>query len=100
MLSKRGALCNNSNTLQAIIIEETTEKRRNSARTNIGKKIFNLIKKHFPNGNPLHKIFSKSTLKVSNSCMMDKASIIPSHNRTLLNTDVGLEYACNCRSRN
>ena len=77
MLSKRVALHNNSNTLQAIIIEETTEKRRNGTRTNIGKKFFNLIKKHFPNGNLLHKIlFSKSTLKVSYNCMMDKVSII------------------------
>ena len=28
------------------------------------------------------------------------ASIISSHNRTILNQDVSLEYGCNCRSRN
>ena len=28
------------------------------------------------------------------------ASIISSHNRTILNPDVRLEYRCNCRSRN
>ena len=28
------------------------------------------------------------------------ATIISSHNRTILNLDVSLEYGCNCRSRN
>ena len=28
------------------------------------------------------------------------ASIISSHNRTILNPDVSLEYVCNCRSTN
>ena len=46
------------------------------------------------------KIFNKNTLKVSCSCMGNMASIISSHNRTILNPDVSLEYGCNCRSRN
>ena len=69
-------------------------------RTNIGKTFLKSIRKHFPNGNSLHKIFNKNTFKVSYSCMCNMASIISSHNRTILNSDVSLEYGCNCRSRN
>ena len=69
-------------------------------RTNIGKTFLKSIRKHFPNGNSLHKIFNKNTFKVSYSCMRNMASIISSHNRTILNSDVSLEYGCNCRSRN
>ena len=69
-------------------------------RTNIGKSFLKSITKHFPNGNSLHKIFNKNTFKVSYSCMSNMASIISSHNRTILNPDVSLEYGCNCRSRN
>ena len=58
------------------------------------------MRKHFPNGNPLHKIFNKNTLKVSYSCMGNMASITSSHTRTILNPDVSLEYGCNCRSKN
>ena len=31
-------------------------------RTNIGKTFSKLMRKHFPNGNPLHKVFNKNTL--------------------------------------
>ena len=58
------------------------------------------MKKHFPNGNPLHKIFNKNTLKVSYSCMGNMASIITSDNCTILNPDVSLKYRCNCTSTN
>ena len=46
------------------------------------------------------KSINKNTLKVSYSCMGNMASIILSHNRTILNSDVSLECRCNCRSRN
>ena len=66
----------------------------------IGKTFLKLMRKHFPNGNPLHKILNKFTLKGSYSCMGNMASIISSHNRTILNQGVSLEYGCKCRSRN
>ena len=69
-------------------------------RTNIGKNFLKLMRKHFPNGNPLHKIFNKNTLKVSYSGMGNMASITSSHTRTILNPNVSLEYGCNCRSKN
>ena len=71
-----------------------------NVRTSIGKTFLKLIKKHFPNGNSLHKIFNKNTLKVSYSCIGNVASIVSFHNRTILNSNVSLEYGCNCRSRN
>ena len=65
-----------------------------NVRTNIGKTFLKLMRKHFPNGNPSHKIFNKNTLKVSYSCMGNMASTISSHNRTILNPNVSLEYGC------
>ena len=112
ILYKRVVLQNNSNKLQAIITERTKQKRRNGAkekssgsirrnsmnvRTNIGKTFLKLMSYR----NRLHKIFNKkNTLKVSYSCMGNMASTISSHNRTILNLNVSLEYGCNCRSRN
>ena len=36
-------------------------------KTNIGKTFLNLMKKHFPKTNKLHKIFNKNTVKISYS---------------------------------
>ena len=49
-----------------------------NVRTNIGKTFLKLMRKHFPNGNPFHKIFDKNTLNVSYSCMGNMALIISS----------------------
>ena len=40
-----------------------------NVRTKIGRKFLNLINKHFPKENKLHKIFNKNSIKVSYSCM-------------------------------
>ena len=64
-------------------------------KTNIGKTFLNLIKKHFPKTNKLHKIFNKNTVKISYSCMSNISSIISGHNKNLLNTTV-TQYGCNC----
>ena len=68
-----------------------------NVRTNMGNTFLKLMRKHYLNGNPLHKIFNKNSSKVSYSCMCKMASIISSHNRTILNPDVSTEYGCNCR---
>ena len=57
-------------------------------KTNIGKAFLNLIKKHFPKTNKLHKIFNKNTVKISYSCMSNISSIISGHNKNLLNPTV------------
>ena len=70
-------------------------------RTNIDKTFLKLMKKLFPNGNPLNKMFNKNTLKVTYSCMDNMTSIImSSNNLTILKPDASLEYGCNYRSRN
>ena len=38
-------------------------------KTNIGKKFFYLVNKHFPRNNHLHKICNKFSVKLSYSCM-------------------------------
>ena len=69
-------------------------------KTNIGKKFFNLINKHFLVNNRLHKICNKFNIKLSYSCMPSTATIIKSHNNKLIctttNTD---EMPCNCRTK-
>ena len=68
--------------------------------TNIGHKFLNLIKKHFPPGNKLAKIFNTNTLKLSYSCMPNMKNIISKHNKKVLATvDEGKtqEKMCNCR---
>ena len=53
-------------------------------KTNVGKKFFYLINKHFPPNNRLHKICNKFNVKLSYSCMPNMARIIKSHNNKLL----------------
>ena len=74
-----------------------------NVRTPIGKLFLRLIDKHFPKQSSLHKIFNRSTVKVSYSCMANVASIIKAHNTRLLNkstakTPAG-EKLCNCRHK-
>ena len=60
----------------------------------------NLIKKHFPPGNRLSKIFNKNSLKLSYSCMPNMSSIISRHNKSLLKPKPTLtdNRLCNCRN--
>ena len=52
--------------------------------TNIGRLFLNLIDKHFPQSNKLHKILNRNTLEVSYSCMDDIKSLINKHNHRIL----------------
>ena len=70
-----------------------------SVKTNVGRIFLELIKKHFPKGNSLNKIFNKNTIKVSYSCMGNISSIISSHNKNILNPVSNTKYGCNCRSK-
>ena len=74
-----------------------------NVKTKIGRKFLNLINKHFPKENKLHKIFNKNSIKVSYSCMKNMNSIIKSHNRRILkkfiNQEIEEENKCNCRNK-
>ena len=70
-----------------------------SVKTNVGRIFLKLIKKHFPKGDSLNKIFNKNTVKLSFSYMGNISSIISSHNKNILNPVSNTEYGCNCRSK-
>ena len=55
-----------------------------SVQTNIGKIFFKLIDQHFPKNHKYHKIFNRSTLKMSYSCISNMTNFKP-ENPTILN---------------
>ena len=67
-----------------------------TVRTNVGARFLGLIKKHFPKGSALNKIFNKNKIKISYSCMRNVASIIKGHNAAKLQPRPPVE-PCNCR---
>ena len=68
-----------------------------SLKRNIGKYFFGLLKKHFPPGHKLYKIFNKNTLKVSYFCMPNLKVKIDGHNKKILeNTPPPKAKLCNC----
>ena len=68
-----------------------------NVKTNIGKIILSLLKKHFPKKNKLHKIFNKNNIKIS--CMMNISSIKAGDDKSLLQPKI-TKYGCNCRVKN
>ena len=70
-----------------------------SVKTNVGKIFLQLIKKHFPKGKLLNKIFNKNTVKISYSCMGNIASIISGHNKNILETKEKEVSGCSCRNK-
>lgn len=71
-----------------------------SVETNIGKIFLNLIKKHFPKSNRLHKVFNRNTLKISYSCTPNMSNIVKQHNNKILNdNEMRTVRPCNCRDK-
>ena len=71
-----------------------------NVETNIGRKFLSFIDKHFPKGTRLSKIFNRSTLKVSYSCMPNMATIIRQHNNRVcrgMKQQERQQKLCNCR---
>ena len=72
----------------------------NSAvKTNVGKQFLRIIDTSFPPGNPLRKLFNRSTVKVSYKCMPNMSSMVSSHNTKLLQKEQQQQQAqgCNCQ---
>ena len=67
-------------------------------KTNIGKAFFSILDKHFPKDSELAKLFNRSTVKLSYSCMPSMKQVITGHNKRIL-TNTGREEVggCNCR---
>ena len=55
--------------------------------TNIAKRFLDLLDKHFPQNNQLHKRFNRNTVKVIYSCTTNMGSIIKSHSKRLTNVE-------------
>ena len=70
-----------------------------NVKSNIAKEFLSLVDKHFPTHNRFHKIFNRSTLKVSYSCMPNISNIISSHNASVLNKQVPPTRLCNCNDK-
>ena len=72
-----------------------------SVKTNIGKLFLRLINKHFPSTHKYRKIFNRSTIKISYSCMPNIKSKISTHNKKILNKPVNQNTRkCNCMNKN
>ena len=60
----------------------------------------NFFEIHFNNKHRLSKIFNRNNLKVSYSCLPNIASIISSHNKSILSTKpADKSKTCNCRNK-
>ena len=53
--------------------------------TKIGKLFLNLLDKHFPSHNKLHRLFNRSNVKSSYSCMPNMNSYTYMHNHKVPN---------------
>ena len=53
-------------------------------KTNIGKTFLQLLDRNVPPHHRLHKIINKNTVKISYSCMLNMASHISSHNKSII----------------
>ena len=70
-------------------------------KTKIGKLFLNLLDKHFPPHNKLHKLFNRTTVKISYSCMPNMNSYTYMHNHKVLNNkpnETGINNG-NCRNK-
>ena len=52
-----------------------------NVKTNVARNFLNLIDKHFPKTNKLHKIINRNTIKVSYSCLPNVKQMITNHNK-------------------
>ena len=92
--------------------EQNTQKRKQSRNmiwfnppfsrnvsTNVAKTFLDLLLKHFPKSNKLHKIFNRNTVKVSYCCTENLYYIIRSHNKNVINGKKPTNVKCNCRNK-
>ena len=65
--------------------------------TNVGQSFFKILDEEFPTNHILHKIFNRSTVKISYSCMPNLRQKINAHNKSILHSTHDLPKSCNCR---
>ena len=72
-----------------------------NVKSNIGRDFLTLLDNAFPPSNPLHKLFTRHTVKLSYSCMPNMAQAVARHNLKILSEDrqqPDQTPACNCRN--
>ena len=70
-----------------------------NVKSQVGKEFLSLLDTSFPPDNPLHKLFTRYTVKISYRRMPNMAQAVSFHNAKLLRDDNGgTDYPpCNCR---
>ena len=70
-----------------------------SLKTNVGKEFLSLLDRSFPPSNPLHKLFTRQTVKLSYRCMPNMATSIARHNSKVRGADQERAQppGCNCK---
>ena len=70
-----------------------------NVKSRVGKDFLTLLDNCFPPNNPLHKLFTRQTVKLSYKRMPNMAQAVSGHNAKLLRDDrpVDEQPGCNCR---
>ena len=70
-----------------------------NVKSRVGQEFLSLLDTSFPPDNPLHKVFTRSTVKIAYRRMPNMAQAVSYHNAKLLREDDGGEDypGCNCR---
>ena len=70
-----------------------------NVKSRVGKEFLSLLDTSFPPNNPLHKLFTRSTVKLAYRRMPNMAQAVSSHNAKLLREDSGGpgHPGCNCQ---
>jgi hypothetical protein len=74
-----------------------------SVKTNVGRDFLKLLDTAFPPSNPLHKLFTRQTVKISYKCMPNMAQAVSRHNVRVLKDVQPAQPpqpapGCNCRN--
>ena len=70
-----------------------------NVKTNVARQFLKMIDKHFPRHHRYHKLFNRSNVKCSYSCMSNMSAIISNHNaKTLATATEVATRTCNCRN--
>ena len=94
---------------EPVIFEEKKNKNRSrnityfnppfsqSVKTKVGKEFLKILDSSFPRDNPLRKIFTRNTVKVTFKCMPNIAQVVSRHNQTINREEEHPTRLCNCQ---
>ena len=65
-------------------------------QSNVGKEFLQLLDRAFPPSNPLHRLFTRQTVKLAYKCMPNMAASVARHNNKVLRSEKSDPKPCNC----